>query len=1092
MSNFPGRRRTVGVSIGSGAGASNDSTSRHGRPTELSASLQNEQQQQQALYDFARRGIGTRSIYAALALSSPPGEDADADYSQTPNSIRDRTMLLSSLTRQTGRHEELSSNYDDAVFAGPPTASGNSRCRSSDSISISGQDDMSSIEQILASGASSADGNLSRLLRERLPPPMAATVPPGVRHNRSESMQLPPLNFGYLGPDRIPRNAKRQEPNVTVPLLHEQPSSMSYSSSLQWTEPSQMRGDPEPDSGSRLELLTDSESELQHSPFCFDQPPLEADRAHSHLQRYGYAAIDLVLWPLQYVPAVVLGLILNLLDGLSYGLIAFPVSIPVFDKFGPVGFSMYMLSTAVSQLVYSSGASAFRGANGSMLIEAIPFLYAMCETIVQSVGESQPERIVATTMVAYATSTIITGAVFFLLGFLGIGALVDFFPRHILVGCIGGVGYFLFQTGLEVTSRLKLKLSWHVMRELLRPNTLGLWASSLLVAVLLRVLNTRFKHPLFVPVFFMLVPAAFYMVTTSLGLSLETLRAAGWVFSLPDSDVPFYHFYTLFDFGNTDWRAIWQAGPTMLGLAFFSILHVPINVPALAVSTNADKVDTNRELVAHGISNILSGCLGSFQNYLVYSNSLLFIRSGGNSNLAGMMLCAATLGIFFSGPAIIGFIPTMVVGALIFHLGLELMREALVDTIGVVNSIEYATILSIVLAMAVLGFNEGIFLGILMACFFFILLYSRRSAVRKTYTGSAVRSTVRRLYCQRRFLDNVCKQIQVMRLQGFMFFGTINGVEASIRQLLDQRQWQANPIRFLVLDFALVNGMDFSAAEAFIRVRRLLEAREIYMVICGAGYSSEVGRALRKAGVWSDHESEYVQTFPSLNEALEWCENVLLQFYYLHQVAISGIAVPQTYSLVTAPHPDNVEAYGTSPRRAMVSEATHSALSTSRVQSPQVEHQQQLAVTSLLRQAFQDIDSEQPVDEVLALIAPHFVRKHLGSDQRLWQAGAAPLGMYLVESGTLRVHVDNGTGGIEATESILPGTTLGELALVTKKHYHTTVIADGDVDLWELPKRAFDDLCATEPAQMLVFVRLALAYSAQGMSAITAYAFFAQ
>ncbi|KAJ2087947.1 hypothetical protein GGI16_006399, partial [Coemansia sp. S142-1] len=162
MSNFPGRRRTVGVSIGSGAGASSDSTPRHGRPTELSASLQNEQQQQ-ALYDFARRGIGTRSIYAAPALSSPGGEDADADYSQTPNSIRDCTMLLSSLTRQTGRHEELSSNYDDAVFAGPPITSGNSRCRSSDSISISGQDDMSSIEQILASGASSADGNLSRL-----------------------------------------------------------------------------------------------------------------------------------------------------------------------------------------------------------------------------------------------------------------------------------------------------------------------------------------------------------------------------------------------------------------------------------------------------------------------------------------------------------------------------------------------------------------------------------------------------------------------------------------------------------------------------------------------------------------------------------------------------------------------------------------------------------------------------------------------------------------------------------------------------------------------------------------------------------------
>ncbi|KAJ2747812.1 hypothetical protein GGI20_000107 [Coemansia sp. BCRC 34301] len=1095
MANFLVRRRTVGVSTHSGAGVSGDSSSRQERPAELSASLQNEQHQQ-PIYDFAWRGIGTRSIYAAPALGLRSGDDANADYSQTPNSIRDRTMLLSGLTRRTGRHEGISGTSDEAAPSVLPAIGSASHRHGSggggDSIS---QDDMSSIDQILASGSEPAVGNLSRLLlRERPPLPLPTTAPLGARHYCDESVQLPPLDFGYLGPDRIPKNAKRQEPNAAGPQPDDQSSQISYSSSLQWSRGPRTCSDPglELESESELELLLSApRPERQSSPLCFDQPRLEVDRGYSCLQRYGHAAIDLVVWPLQYVPAVVLGLILNLLDGLSYGLIAFPVSIPVFDKFGPVGFSMYMLSTAVSQLVYSSGASAFRGANGSMLIEAIPFLYVMCETIVQSVGDSQPERIVATTMVAYATSTVITGAVFFLLGFLGIGALVDFFPRHILVGCIGGVGYFLFQTGLEVTSRLKLELSWRVLRELLRPNTLGLWASSLLVAVLLRVLNARFKHPLFVPVFFMIVPAAFYLVTATLGLPLETLRAAGWVFTLPDSSVPFYHFYTLFDFGNTDWHAIWKTGPTMLGLAFFSILHVPINVPALAVSTNADKVDTNRELVAHGISNILSGCLGSFQNYLVYSNSLLFIRSGGDSNLAGMMLCVATLCIFFSGPAIIGFIPTMVVGALIFHLGLELIREALVDTLGVVNRIEYATILSIVLAMAVLGFNEGIFLGILMACFFFILLYSRRSAVRKTYTGSAVRSTVRRLYCQRRFLDNVCKQIQVMRLQGFMFFGTINGVEASIRQLLDLRQWQANPIRFLVLDFALVNGMDFSAAEAFIRVRRLLEAREIYMVICGTGRSSEVGRALRKAAVWSDRESEYVQTFSSLNEALEWCENVLLQFYYLHQAAISGTAVPLSYSLVTAPHPDNVEAYGTSPRRAMVSQATHSAMSASRMQSPQVERQQ-LAVVSLLQQAFQDIDSEQHVEDVLALIAPRFVRKHLGSGQRLWQAGAAPLGMYLVESGTLRVHVDNGTGIAEATESILPGTTLGELALVTKKNYHTTVVADGDVILWELPKREFDELCAADPAQMLIFVRLALAYSAQGMSAITAYAFFAQ
>lgn len=44
------------------------------------------------------------------------------------------------------------------------------------------------------------------------------------------------------------------------------------------------------------------------------------------------------------------------------------------------------------------------------------------------------------------------------------------------------------------------------------------------------------------------------------------------------------------------------------------MLHVPINVPALGVSTNKDDVNVNRELVAHGISNAVSGLFGTVQS----------------------------------------------------------------------------------------------------------------------------------------------------------------------------------------------------------------------------------------------------------------------------------------------------------------------------------------------------------------------------------------------------------------------------------------------------------------------------------------------
>lgn len=76
----------------------------------------------------------------------------------------------------------------------------------------------------------------------------------------------------------------------------------------------------------------------------------------------------------------------------------------------------------------------------------------------------------------------------------------------------------------------------------------------------------------------------------------------------------------------------------------------------------------------------------------MYTNTVLFMRSGGDSRVAGALLALATFGILVIGPVLIGFIPIMVVGALIFFLGIDLMREALVDTWGRVHRLEYLTV----------------------------------------------------------------------------------------------------------------------------------------------------------------------------------------------------------------------------------------------------------------------------------------------------------------------------------------------------------------------------------------------------------------
>ena len=241
------------------------------------------------------------------------------------------------------------------------------------------------------------------------------------------------------------------------------------------------------------------------------------------------------------------------------------------------------------------------------------------------------------------------------------------------------------------------------------------------------------------------------------------------------------------------------------------------------------------------------------------------------------MLAAATFAVMLTGPMIIGYIPIMVVGALIFYLGISLLKEALVDTWGRVHRLEFLTIIIIVVTMGAWDFVIGILVGILLACVSYVLQTSQVPAIRGKLYGGDANSTVRRHPIQHRYLIDAGQQIYVMKLAGFLFFGTIVGVEKHIRALLEG-SFKNRPIRFLVLDLYNVDGVDYSAAETFQRVKRTLNVQGVQLVICGVSMESEVGKSLCNVHLFD--EGDGVEYFQSLNSALEFCENELLKALY--------------------------------------------------------------------------------------------------------------------------------------------------------------------------------------------------------------------
>lgn len=253
--------------------------------------------------------------------------------------------------------------------------------------------------------------------------------------------------------------------------------------------------------------------------------------------------------PASHLPAVVLGCLLNILDALSYGMILFPLGQPIFEKLGPAGISMFYVSCIISQLVFSCGGSIFKGGIGSEMIEVVPFFHKMAFTIMERVGEDSPDAVIATTITAYALSSILTGAIFFLMGICRFGYIVGFIPRHILIGCIGGVGWFLVATGFEVTARLDGNLNYDLttLRKMFQTDTVALWIVPLILAIILYITQKRYTSKYYLPTYILAIPAVFYFFVFALDeLQPKELRREGWIFAGPDAGEPWWYFFTLY------------------------------------------------------------------------------------------------------------------------------------------------------------------------------------------------------------------------------------------------------------------------------------------------------------------------------------------------------------------------------------------------------------------------------------------------------------------------------------------------------------------------------------------------------------------
>lgn len=568
----------------------------------------------------------------------------------------------------------------------------------------------------------------------------------------------------------------------------------------------------------------------------------------------------------------------HILSAVSTGVVGGAIILPLLISFALLiysgelapfstrGIGMILLGGLVIQLVIAL-TSSLPGTTGGPQDSPAAILGLAAVMITTQMEGASAEAKFSTVVMAVILTSVISGLFFVFVGAFNLSRLIRFMPYPVVGGFVAGTGLLLVQGAMAVMLGMTPGLA--DLGLLFEAERAPLWIPGVLFGVVLLITSRRSQHFLTYPLLLIGAVILFYLTIWARGVSLGEARQAGWLLG----PFPPGSLWSLPDFSllaQVDWGVIASQSSNIAAVALISIVALLLNANALELVAKKD-IDLSRELISTGIANILGGLAGSSVGYHHLSISAIAFRTGITSRLVAVCNSAVIGLALLFGASVLSLIPKFLVGGLILFVGLSFLTDWLYDASFQLTAVDYSLVWIILIVVGAVGFLEGVGAGIAIAIVLFVVNYSRIDVAKDRLTGTTYQSNVERPLEQRQLIKSMGESIFILRLQGYLFFGTSqNLVNQIITRLKDTTQQE---LRFLILDFQHVTALDASATFSFVRLRQIAATSQFYLVF--TGLNKAMKNRLARSGI--DEQESMIYIFPNLDFGMEWCESKLLQ-----------------------------------------------------------------------------------------------------------------------------------------------------------------------------------------------------------------------
>lgn len=451
-------------------------------------------------------------------------------------------------------------------------------------------------------------------------------------------------------------------------------------------------------------------------------------------------------------------------------------------------------------------------------------------------------------------ATLMAGVLLILLGVFKLGTVIKFIPYPIIVGFTSGIAVTIFTTQIADIFGLNFGSDkvpgdfigkWMVYFK--HFDTVNWWNTLIsIISILIIAITPRFSKK--IPgslIAIVLVTVVVYYLKMHLGITcIDTIGDRFAIEAkLPEMVVPAIR-----------WEEIRNLFPVAITIAVLGAIESLLSA-AVADGVIGDRHDSNTELIAQGIANVVSPIFGGIPATGAIARTMTNINNGGRSPIAGIIHAVVLLLIFLILMPLAQYIPMACLAGVLVIVSYNMSGWRTFKALLKNPKSDVAVLLITFFLTVIFDLTVAIEIGLVIAC----VLFMKR--VMETTEISVIKDEIdpnkeSDLEVHEERLT-IPKGVEVYEINGPYFFGIATKFEETMAQLGDRP-------KIRIIRMRKVPFIDSTGIHNLTNLCQMSQKENIHIIL--SGVNEKVHNVLEKSGFYELLGKENICS--NINEAL--------------------------------------------------------------------------------------------------------------------------------------------------------------------------------------------------------------------------------